>query len=186
LSDRAPTHHDYAVREVKNYKKALDHIEQRKLSGRVITKRDLLAIHRLAMGGLLPKGKTGAFRSGDIYIVNQNDEVRYQGPPAENAEALTDDLLSWLRSAGADTHPCIAAAILHYQLVTIHPFADGNGRVARLAVMLYLGVRDYDFDSSIILDSYYTQDKPEYYAALHACQGVSYGENAANAEIRPF
>jgi Fic family protein len=178
LSDRALTRHDYAVREVKNYKKALDHIEQRKLSSRVISKRDLRAIHRIAMEELLPKHKTGAFRSGDIYIVNQDDEVKYQGPPAENLRTLTDDLLAWLRSAGAGAHPCIAAAILHYQLVTIHPFADGNGRVARLAVMLYLAMRDYDFDSSIILDSYYTQDKPEYYAALHECQGVSYDENA--------
>jgi Fic family protein len=183
LSDRALTRRDYAVREVKNYKKALDHIEHRKLSDSFFSIRDLFAIHRLAMGGLLSKGKTGVFRSGDIYIVNQDDEVKYQGPPAENVKALTDDLLEWLGSAGADTHPCVAAAVLHYQLVTIHPFSDGNGRAARLAVMLYLGMRDYDFDSSIILDSYYTQDKPEYYAALHKCQGVSYDENA---DITPW
>ena len=64
----------------------------------------------------------------------------------------------------------------HYQLVSIHPFADGNGRVARLLTMLYLGIRDYDNNGSIVLDSYYAQDRGEYYAALHNCQGEKYRE----------
>jgi Fic family protein len=70
------------------------------------------------------------------------------------------------------------AVALHYQLVTIHPFSDGNGRTARLAVMLYLGIRDYDFNGALVLDSYYAQDKPEYHEALHECQGVQYREDA--------
>jgi Fic family protein len=174
LSDRSMTRQEYAVLEVRNYKKALDHIERRKFSDRPFSTKDLLMIHHLAMQGLLSESKAGAFRKGAVYIVDQDDHVKYTGPSAKNVRKLTDDLFRWLDSAAADVHSCVVAAILHYQLVTIHPFADGNGRTARLAVMLFLGMRGYDFNASIVLDSYYAQDKREYYAALHQCQGASY------------
>ena len=66
--------------------------------------------------------------------------------------------------------------MLHYQFVSIHPFSDGNGRTARLLVMLYLGTKDYDFSGSLVLDTYYAQERGEYYAALHTCQGNIYHE----------
>jgi Fic family protein len=92
LSDRAMTRHEYAVLEVRNYKKALDHIERRKLSDKPLTRKDLLAIHHLAMKGLLPGSKAGSFRTDDIYIVDQDDHMKYKGPAAAQVEELT----SWI------------------------------------------------------------------------------------------
>ncbi|GHU64383.1 cell division protein Fic [Clostridia bacterium] len=171
------TRHEYAVWEVRGYKKALDFIEKRKLTGVRFSKEDLLKLHSLAMTGLISEEKTGVYRKGDIYIVDQDDRVKYQGPPAKKTARLVDDLLTWLQAGAQDIHPCIVSGILHYQLVTIHPFSDGNGRTARLAVMLYLGLQDYDFNSAIVLDTYYADGKQEYYATLHACQGGDYNEN---------
>jgi Fic family protein len=169
---------EYAVLEVTNYKKALDCIDRRKIRQDPISVEDLLKLHVIAMKKLLADEKTGTFRKGDIYIVDQDEHTKYQGPTADRIAERVDDLLVWLASDARQTHPCLAAAILHYQLVTIHPFSDGNGRTTRLAVMLYLGIRDYDCNGALVLDSWYAQDKPEYYAALHACQGVQYREDA--------
>jgi Fic family protein len=75
-------------------------------------------------------------------------------------------------------HPCLAAAVLHYQFVSIHPFSDGNGRTARLLVMLFLGLHAFDFEESIVLDSYYAQNTPEYHKALRECQGARYRDDS--------
>jgi len=178
LAGKTLTRNEYAILEVRNYRAALDLIEKRANPGGGFTPDDLLLLHATAMKGLLPQAKAGAFRKGDIYIVDQDDKPKYKGPSAKQAKRLTGDLCAWLQGEAAEIHPCIAAAILHYQLVTIHPFSDGNGRTARLAVMWYLAVRGYDFNASIVLDSYYAQDKDEYYAALHSCQGSAYDETA--------
>jgi len=175
LKGRSMTRRKYAETEVRNYKKALDFIDKRKLVAAAPGYDDLLELHRLAMQDLLPEEKIGALRAGPIYIVNQDDELKYTGPAAEAVREKLDELLAWLATE-TDVHPCIGAALLHYQFVTIHPFADGNGRTARLATMLYLGWRDYDFNGSIVLDSFYALERREYYDALAACQGGRYRE----------
>jgi Fic family protein len=170
------TRHLYAELEVKNYKKALDYIDKRKLTGAPVAADDILYLHRLTMSGLLPDEKTGAFRKGDVYIVDQNDNVKYTAPKAKVVAAKLAALLAWMKDSAGDVNPVLAAAVLHYQFVALHPFADGNGRTARLAVMLYLGIRDYDFRASIVLDSYYAYERDEYYAALQSCHGMKYSE----------
>jgi Fic family protein len=182
LSGKSIAQKEYAETEVRNYKMALDHIEKRKLNGRPVTLDDILRLHGFVMKGLMEEKKTGAFRTGDICIVDQDDKVKFTGPGARTVKKKLEDLIIWL-SKDDSVHPCIAAAILHYQFVSIHPFADGNGRVARLLTMLYLGMKEYDFGGSIVLDSYYAQERGEYYAALHECQGETYNEGQ---ELTPW
>ena len=167
---------EYAETEVRNYKKALEYIDRQKTKGLPLLYDDLLRLHGIAMNGLMPGGKAGALRTGAIYIVDQDEKLKYTGPGARYVRKKLDELLGWLNSESKNIHPCIASAILHYQLVSIHPFADGNGRAARLATMLYLGLRGYDFNGSLVLDSYYALERGEYYDALHACQGEKYRE----------
>lgn len=176
LKGESMTRSKYAETEVRNYKKALDQIDKRKLTAQTLKYEDILELHKLAMKGLLPEKKTGALRTGPIYIVDQDDKLKYTGPGAGIVKKKLEDLLNWLSNIEKDVHTCITTAILHYQFVSIHPFADGNGRVARLIVMLYLGIRNYDFNNSIVLDSFYAQEREEYYEALHKCQGKKYHE----------
>lgn len=157
--------HQYAELEVKNYKKALDFIEKRKSTKTPITMEDILAIHRVVANQLLPADKVGALRENPIYITDQNDNTVYDGPSAAILNQEINELLSWL--AGADNiHPVIVAGILHFHFVSIHPLADGNGRTTRLLTNLYLSLKDYDFRSSLVLESYYSVDKQAYYGAL--------------------
>jgi len=176
LKDRGVTRRQYAEIEVRNYKNALDYIDKAKQRGSVLTYEDVLGLHGLAMKGLLPEEKTGVLRPGPVYIIDQDEKLKYTGPGAKAAQKKLKELVDWVNTAGAEVHPCIVSAMLHYQLASIHPFSDGNGRTARLATMLYLGLQDYDFNGSIVLDSYYARERSEYYAALHDCQGEKYRE----------
>jgi Fic family protein len=159
------TRHQYAEIEVKNYKKALDFIEKRKTQKTSITHRDILEIHTLVSDHLLPKAKVGTLRKNPIYTFDQNDITVDEGPAVNILKHEIDDLLVWLKASN-DIHPVIVAGILHYQFVSIHSLADGNGRTTRLLTSLYLGLRDYDMRSSLFLDSYYSVDKQAYYDAL--------------------
>ncbi len=159
------TRHQYAELEVKNYKKALDFIEKRKSIKTPIVMEDILAIHRVVANQLLPEDKVGVLRENPIYIADQNDNTVYDGPSTDVLCQEISELLLWL--AGADNiHPVIVAGILHFHFVSIHPLADGNGRTTRLLTSLYLGLKDYDFRSSLALESYYSVDKQAYYNAL--------------------
>ena len=159
------TRHQYAEIEVKNYKKALDFIEKRKTNKTSITHNDILAIHKLVSDQLLPIAKVGALRKNLIYIADQNNNNVYDGPGANVLSQEINYLLLWLTKAD-DIHPIIVAGILHFHFVSIHPFADGNGRTTRLLTNLYLGLKDYDFRSSLVLETYYAVDKQAYYNAL--------------------
>jgi Fic family protein len=165
-SSQQLTRHQYAEVEVKNYEKALDFISKRKDVSQPVALDDILTIHRAIMEGLLPARKVGVLRQNAIYIADQDDNVKYTGPEASQLEKEINSLLVWLADA-KDVHPVIAAAILHFQFVSIHPFSDGNGRTTRALTMLYLGLREYDFRGALVLDSYYSADKSEYYEALN-------------------
>ena len=166
LTEKAQlTRHQYAEIEVKNYKKALDFIEKRKLNKIPISLQDMMAIHGLVTDRLLPKEKVGILRKSPIFVTNSDGSVVYTGPEATILEREISELIDWL--IYSDTiHPVIVAGILHLWLVSIHPFADGNGRTARLITNLYLGLVNYDFRSSLVLESYYSVDKQAYYDAL--------------------
>jgi Fic family protein len=151
--------------EVKNYKKALDYIEKRKAIKIPICMEDILAIHRVVANQLLPYDKVGVLRENPIYIADQNDNTVYDGPSTDVLYQEINELLSWL-AISDNIHPVIAAGILHLHFVSIHPLADGNGRTTRLLTSLYLGLKDYDFRSSLVLESYYSVDKQAYYNAL--------------------
>lgn len=167
------TRHQYAEIEVRNYKKALDYIDKRKVSGKPIELKDILTVHKLIMEGLLPPEKAGVLRTVSVDIIDQDDRVLYKGPKTAILQEEIIALLDWLKES-ENVHPVIAAAILHFQFVSIHPFFDGNGRTTRVLTQLYLGLRDYDFRGTLVLDSYYYTDKREYYSALHTVQGDNY------------
>ena len=157
------------VVEALNYKKALDWMEKRLLRLEKIGIQDILKLHGLLTKDLLDKEKVAVFRKGPIYIVDvmrEKEVVRYIGPKGDKVKDLVNKLLVWLKKEEGKLHPVLVAGLLHYEFVSIHPFSDGNGRTTRLLTMMYLWLKKYNFRKSLALDTYYWQNRMDYYKAL--------------------
>lgn len=103
----------------------------------------LAAIHRELVDDGEPMTQRffhpGQLRRGPGVLTRNNGEIEVVHPPCEQIERLLAEIASYLEATRRDhIHPLLVAAALHYQIVAIHPFADGNGRVARFLAELCL------------------------------------------------
>ena len=75
--------------------------------------------------------ESGNFRRGEEGVFNGNQCI-FMAPPASLVPEQMQSLFDWMSKAKETVHPLILAAVFHYEFVFIHPFSDGNGRMARL------------------------------------------------------
>ncbi|WP_324675555.1 Fic family protein [Hymenobacter sp. GOD-10R] len=101
----------------------------------------------------------GQYKTSANHVRTATGEVHYYATP-EETPAKMHDLMVWYRENKAETHPLILSALFHHRFVSIHPFDDGNGRMARLLSNLILMQAGYP--PIVILQS----EKREYYGAL--------------------
>ena len=87
---------------------------------------DLFAAHKALMRG---EPGAGALRAGEARVL-RGAQVAHIPPLASRVAMLMDDLMAWL--AETEDHPVIASCVFHYHMLYVHPFDDGNGRLARL------------------------------------------------------
>ena len=121
--------------------------------------------------------RAGQWRSSGAMIVNtQTREFVYTGPPAEWVPDLLAGMIEQMPRWLEQDPPEIAAAKAHFALVSIHPFADGNGRSARLLADLLLACAGCDADGMIALSGAIHRRRSDYYAALQASQGPVFRE----------
>ncbi len=167
------------ILEVENYYSALKTLEDMAKTKKDISPDEILRLHKIVIEGLVEKEKTAKFRPSDVYVLDDlgdgRETLRFKAPPASSVQKLIGDLLNWLKQSKKDgTHPIIRAAVLHLQFVTIHPFTDGNGRVARLLTQLQLYRDGWDFRKILVLEDYYNRDRMSYYNAENKAQGKEY------------
>ena len=96
------------------------------------------------------------------------DRCIFIAPPPNMVPELIGELFSWMRDCKETVHPLIMAAVFHYEFVFIHPFADGNGRMARLWHTLLL-FQWRDIFEYIPLESQIEKFQSEYYEAIAKC-----------------
>jgi len=181
LSGMSVNADEKSIQEVKNYLNAHKEIEKLAKNRSGLQIADILYIQKLVIEGLIILEKTGRFRPGDIFIVddlgNGQEILRFQGPPANQVKKLVGELLDWLKKADKEQlHPIIKAAIFHSQFVHIHPFSDGNGRTARLLTMYLLYRDNWDFRKVLVLEDFYNRNIQDYKNALGFGWGRFYGE----------
>ena len=75
--------------------------------------------------------EAGEFRSGEEGVFN-GDQCIFMTPPARLIPQLMNELFEWMKESQGEVHPLILSSVFHYEFVFIHPFSDGNGRMARL------------------------------------------------------
>ena len=168
---------DRDVQEVLNYRQVLKYIDDIKDRREFkIGEEDILKVHKFTVERILEKEQSGVYRSSAVVVKNsQTGEISFRPPPAIEVPYLTEEFLRWLNSKETrELHPVIQAAITHYELVRIHPFVDGNGRVARAIATLVMYLQDYDIKRFFSLEEHFDKEPAEYYAAL---QEVSKAEN---------
>lgn len=168
LGDQIPT--TKSEKEVKNYFATLNRMFVLAKGGEQISSELTLELHKQLMEGLLRDG-TGKFRDGPVFVGHKTKQeiVVKHNPPfhttAEIKKAL-EELYSWLLEKD-EMHPLIKAGIFHHQFAYIHPFFDGNGRLARILTAYFLLLKHYEVVRFFILDDYYDIDRQLYSDTLH-------------------
>ena len=128
----------------------------------------------------------GIYKTRPNSVITRTDE-RFEYASPEETPSLMTDLVSWYREAEETGRYTLVelCALFHYRYIRIHPFEDGNGRIARLLVNFILARHNYPM---IVVKS---ADKENYLNALSACDGFvgttpSDGAHAEIEQIAPF
>ena len=153
------------VSDVINYVKATQYALNR-LKELPLCCRLIREIHEVLMDGVRGQDKTpGEFRCSQNWIGPANcalKEARYIPPNVEDMQNAMMDLEKYINE-NTDYDPLIRVALIHYQFETIHPFLDGNGRIGRLLILLYL-MEQGQLTKPVIYISYFLKkNQIEYY-----------------------
>ena len=125
---------------------------------------ELLRLHGIMTAGLVRE--SGKLRSGEEGVF-AGGKCIFMAPPAKFVPGQMEDLFAWLREERNRIQPLLLSSIFHYEFVFIHPFADGNGRMARLWQTALLAQWQPIFAYLPIENQIYKYQS-EYYAAISA------------------
>ena len=168
------------VKEVINYRKVLDYLGQIKNTG--YGEGILKQLHKLTVEGIVADDQVGSYRSVGVVLRDVlNGDVVHRPRPGIEVPYQMEDFFAWLGgAAAADLHPVIKAGIVHYAVVHIHPFSEGNGRVARAMATLVLINEGYDIRRLFSLEEYYDKNVASYYYALKSA------DNSPDHDLTPW
>jgi len=149
--------------EARNHPKAIEYIER--MAKRGLKEQDILSVHQIIMKGI--DDEAGKYRTAEIRIAGAD----FVPPPAYEVPFLIKELVDWHNQNPDELRPVELASVFHHRFVHIHPFHDGNGRIARLLMNLTLTRARYP--TSTILNI----DRKKYYDTL---------KKADNGNLAPF
>jgi Fic family protein len=163
------------IREVLNYNAALDFANRAALrpvfewSGELIQRLNATVMRDLE------NDERGEYRRGPVTVANV-----YHPPEWERLPGLMSQLVGWL-AAPNETHPLILAGLTHLNVVSIHPWLDGNGRTARVAGSLMLMRCGIGAPELLNVESEVRASRDRYYAVLQETQGPDYDPDEHSA-----
>ena len=167
LDDEGPLSADQTTfTEIRGYRQALGYVLAMSSDPHfTLDASAIRSMHFMMLGHDLSKSP-GRYRTGPLYVHDEATSTTvYEGPDAAAVPELVDELVAHL-SADSDLDPLIRAAIAHLNLVMIHPFRDGNGRMARALQTLVLsrgGIAEPAFSS---IEEWLGHNTDDYYHVL--------------------
>lgn len=168
---------DKTIIEVQNHTKALitgaEYLKDNAFSHEFIQK-----IHHIMLSDVIsPKlqNSLGKYKSKDNKIVNSAKTTIFLPPSHTQTLSYMEELIEYMNQED-ESHPLIKAAIIHSQFESIHPFDDGNGRVGRLLISLYLYKAKLINFPFFYISEAFSQEKTVYYSKLTDSRNNSFTE----------
>jgi Fic family protein len=171
LDPEADHNHNMNVSEVLNYIKAADFAMER-MNELPLCLRLLRETHEVLLSGIRGSEKNpGEFRRSQNWIGPTGSTLKtasFIPPSVEDMNTALGELEKYINMDETDPDVLIRAALIHYQFETIHPFLDGNGRIGRLLIILYL-IQKQILQKPVLYISYFLKlNRQEYYDRLSA------------------
>jgi Fic family protein len=158
---------DRDIQEVINYRNVVALLEelQSKRGGYDVDM--LIDIYKETVKKIIDSSKLGLRKTQVIIKEEGTGRVVFNPPPFVEVPFLLKDFFKWLNSnESKEIHPIIRAGIVHYVLVTIHPFVEGNGRSVRAFATLVLMREGYDIKRFFALEEHFDRNLAAYYEAF--------------------
>ena len=155
--------------EVQNYVKATNYGIDRINDGFPVCNRLIRDIHRILLNGVRGEKKTpGEFRISQNWVGGTMPSTAAYVPPlVEDVADCLKDLELFINNEEIDTPDLVKIAIIHYQFESIHPFLDGNGRIGRLLIPLYLQSKKYLDNPCLYISFFFVFNRDLYYQKLN-------------------
>lgn len=175
---------NHDLHEIINYSKArkfiLENHSQKKIDIDFI-----LAIHSMLLEKIVIGKLKGHFREAQNVIRDSKSKaIIYLPPEAKDVLHLMKGLLHYIyKSQVEKVGPLILAPIFHYEFVTIHPFMDGNGRLARLITNAILTNSGFDVQKYAAIEKQHEKNRALYYQSLRSLQAQNYYDIPAHQNI---
>ena len=127
---------------------------------------DLLYVHGILTNGLIEE--SGKFRSGNEGVFDEDNNCIFIAPKPDLVMDLINDLFNYIKENKDKINPLILSSVFHYEFVFIHPFSDGNGRMARLWQNIILSHWKEVF-VYLPIESLLKKYQKEYYKVIDDC-----------------
>lgn len=159
---------DRDIQEVINYRNVMGLLDELKDKRGGYDLTMLTDIHKETVNKVVAPEKCGVLRKSEVVIKEEGTgKVVFQPPPYPQVKELLDEVFNWINMPeSSEYHPILKAGIVHYILVSIHPFVEGNGRTVRAFSTLVLMRENYDIKKFFSLEEHFDSDPASYYEAF--------------------
>ncbi len=154
--------------EVQNYIKSMNYGIEQVNNQFPLCNRLIKNMHEILLQGVRGKHKMpGEFRKSQNWIGgSMPSNALYVPPPHEELAKCLSDFEKFINNENVDTPDLVKVAMLHYQFESIHPFLDGNGRIGRLIIPLYIQSKGMLEKPCLYISDYFERNREAYYNML--------------------
>jgi Fic family protein len=176
-----------AEQEVRNYWRALDHVEEWAQGSNPLSEAWIQELHAVVIvRGRGRRRQRTPFRKEEVPVVDTvSRRIEFAPPTPADVGLLMQQLCQWWQ-ASERLPPLIRAGLLSHRFISIHPFPDGNGRCGRLLATASLWRSGYAFRGFLSFEEWFAADREAYYGSLQLGCPVDFYEGRHDPDHSPW